>query len=60
MDLILRESAHVDVKNKKGNSPLWLAANGTCTCSELMIHVHVHVQMYMYMYMNIVFSLTVV
>lgn len=29
VDLILRCEAHVDVKNKKGNSPLWLAANGT-------------------------------
>ena len=28
VDLILRNDAHVDVKNKKGNSPLWLAANG--------------------------------
>ena len=28
VDLILRCGAHVDVKNKKGNSPLWLAANG--------------------------------
>lgn len=28
VDLILRYGAHVDVKNKKGNSPLWLAANG--------------------------------
>jgi len=28
VDLILRFGAHVDVKNKKGNSPLWLAANG--------------------------------
>lgn len=30
VDLILRCGAHVDVKNKKGNSPLWLAANGMC------------------------------
>ena len=29
VDLILHCWAHVDVKNKKGNSPLWLASNGT-------------------------------
>ena len=28
VELILRYGAYVDVKNKKGNSPLWLAANG--------------------------------
>ena len=28
VDLLLRQGAHVDVKNKKGNSPLWLASNG--------------------------------
>ena len=28
--LLLRHAANVDVKNKKGNSPLWLAANGMC------------------------------
>lgn len=28
VELLLREGAVVDVKNKKGNSPLWLAANG--------------------------------
>ena len=28
VELILRYGAHVDVKNKKGNSPLWLASNG--------------------------------
>ena len=28
VELLLRCSACVDVKNKKGNSPLWLAANG--------------------------------
>ena len=28
VELILRCGAHVDVKNKKGNSPLWLACNG--------------------------------
>lgn len=27
-DLLLLRGAMVDVKNKKGNSPLWLAANG--------------------------------
>ena len=41
VELILRHGAHVDVKNKKGNSPLWLAANGksahACTC--IIIHV---------------------
>ena len=42
VDLILREGAHVDVKNKKGNSPLWLAANGT--------YMYVQYVMYMYMY----------
>eukprot|EP00731_Ephydatia_muelleri_P037731 Em0548g3a len=26
--LLLTHAAHVDVKNKKGNSPLWLACNG--------------------------------
>ena len=28
--LLLTHGAHVDVKNKKGNSPLWLACNGKC------------------------------
>ena len=28
VELILKHGANVDVKNKKGNSPLWLAANG--------------------------------
>lgn len=28
VELILRHGALVDVKNKKGNSPLWLACNG--------------------------------
>ena len=28
VDLILRFGAHVDIKNKKGNSPLWLSCNG--------------------------------
>lgn len=28
VELLLRRGANVDVKNKKGNSPLWLAANG--------------------------------
>lgn len=27
-DLLLSRGAMVDVKNKKGNSPLWLSANG--------------------------------
>lgn len=29
-ELLLSKGATVDVKNKKGNSPLWLAANGMC------------------------------
>ena len=28
VELILSYGANVDVKNKKGNSPLWLACNG--------------------------------
>ena len=32
-DLLLSRGAVVDVKNKKGNSPLWLAANGVYYCS---------------------------
>merc|ERR1711976_889618 len=28
VDLLLSRGAAVDVKNKKGNSPLWLACNG--------------------------------
>ncbi|XP_015377737.1 PREDICTED: ankyrin repeat domain-containing protein 17-like isoform X3 [Diuraphis noxia] len=28
VELLLEKNAHVEVKNKKGNSPLWLAANG--------------------------------
>ena len=41
VELILRCGAHVDVKNKKGNSPLWLACNGKdstacCIASEYM------------------------
>ena len=28
VELILRHGSFVDVKNKKGNSPLWLACNG--------------------------------
>lgn len=31
VELILSYGANVDVKNKKGNSPLWLACNGNCT-----------------------------
>lgn len=34
-ELLLLQGAMVDVKNKKGNSPLWLAANG-----EYSIHCH--------------------
>lgn len=30
VELLLQRSAMVDVKNKKGNSPLWLACNGNC------------------------------
>ena len=33
VELILRHGAYVDVKNKKGNSPLWLAANGKASLS---------------------------
>lgn len=29
VELLLSRGAAVDVKNKKGNSPLWLACNGT-------------------------------
>ena len=42
VDLILREGAHVDVKNKKGNSPLWLAANGELTNSLTYWHTCSH------------------
>lgn len=28
VELLLHRTASVDVKNKKGNSPLWLACNG--------------------------------
>lgn len=31
VELILSYGANVDVKNKKGNSPLWLACNGKTT-----------------------------
>ena len=37
VELLLRCSACVDVKNKKGNSPLWLAANGGCGVLFVMI-----------------------
>jgi len=41
VDLILHCGAHVDVKNKKGNSPLWLAANGElCVCVCARAHEH--------------------
>ena len=43
VDLILREGAHVDVKNKKGNSPLWLAANGEVKISHIKIVYKVQV-----------------
>ena len=32
VELILSYGANVDVKNKKGNSPLWLACNGKMIC----------------------------
>lgn len=35
VELILMHGAYVDVKNKKGNSPLWLAANGKMCGQEL-------------------------
>jgi ankyrin repeat domain-containing protein 17 len=31
VELLLHRGASVDVKNKKGNSPLWLACNGKFT-----------------------------
>ena len=34
VELLLHHSSYVDVKNKKGNSPLWLAANGMGLCSK--------------------------
>lgn len=38
VELILRHGANVDVKNKKGNSPLWLAANGM---SQFIVYLSV-------------------
>ena len=42
VDMILRYGANVDVKNKKGNSPLWLACNGVlrvlCLLVSFMLH----------------------
>lgn len=32
VELLLSRGAFVDVKNKKGNSPLWLACNGRSFC----------------------------
>ena len=57
VELLLRCSACVDVKNKKGNSPLWLAANGGCGVLFVLIsfrcmivityiHIHIHVRVH--------------
>lgn len=38
VDLLLRKNATIDVKNKKGNSPLWLACNaGHCDVVHLLV-----------------------
>ncbi len=46
VELILRHGALVDVKNKKGNSPLWLTCNGNydslCCCSFCVYNTHVY------------------
>ena len=39
VDMILRYGANVDVKNKKGNSPLWLACNGKSRLLVLVVLV---------------------
>lgn len=36
VELILSYGANVDVKNKKGNSPLWLACNGKINCTFVL------------------------
>ena len=39
VELILRHGASVDVKNKKGNSPLWLTCNGELlSCTYIQVH----------------------
>lgn len=38
-DLLLSRGAMVDVKNKKGNSPLWLAANGRDMYMQIMVAI---------------------
>jgi len=43
VELLLSRHAAVDVKNKKGNSPLWLACNGKCTvylCRQGFLGIH--------------------
>lgn len=37
VELLLSRGAAVDVKNKKGNSPLWLACNGAVLSSSLTL-----------------------
>ena len=66
VELILREGAHVDVKNKKGNSPLWLAANGmystSCTVRVYIyndiVHVCVHVHVFYQSHLSLFVALS--
>ena len=37
VELLLSRHSAVDVKNKKGNSPLWLACNGVCSCFSTLL-----------------------
>ena len=39
VELLLHRTASVDVKNKKGNSPLWLACNGEWTNASQCQHL---------------------
>lgn len=39
VELLLSRHAAVDVKNKKGNSPLWLACNGKYKCHRSLYDV---------------------
>lgn len=41
VDLLLNRGAAVEVKNKKGNSPLWLAANGGHLAVVKVLYTHV-------------------
>ena len=43
VELILRHGANVDVKNKKGNSPLWLAANGKPKVIVIFVEISAHI-----------------